>query len=239
MAKRRKTTPGLKIRIREIRKKLFSKSLGGRSACAEALGQNPSQYGKYETGQSEPSAAVLIDWTRLNVNLHWLLTSVGEMFVQPAAVRVMPDEETAEIKFMRGWEVAAGPAAASGKRRTLYDKAIFPRRLILRPEHTRCVNVKGDSMTPLILDGWVVAIDMIAHEGQPERLDGKIAAVSLPDREGVVVKRLRFEKDRLVLESLNPRHESPCYPIGVIEPNQFIGRVVAIKTNDGEIREVK
>ena len=70
-----------------------------------------------------------------------------------------------------------------------------------RPDRLRCARVAGDSMTPTIGDGDLVALDA----GRTEPLDGQVFGVHTDG--GLAVKRLRSLHGRWHLESDNPAHE--------------------------------
>lgn len=62
-----------------------------------------------------------------------------------------------------------------------------PKEWCPHPEHTLCLRVKGDSMTPLLHDGYIVAVD--ASQTSREDLYGKIV-VMWHKKNGLTISRL-------------------------------------------------
>ena len=106
----------------------------------------------------------------------------------------------------------------------IYRHAL-PGKAYNQPRHDPkviCVFASGNSMSPTIQDGSLVAIDV---EDRAEIQKGRIYAVEIPD-EGVTLKRVYHAGDHLALLPDNP--ETPgfprCVPIGDLNPVR--GRVV-------------
>ena len=96
--------------------------------------------------------------------------------------------------------------------------------LIPRQDHkdgTVAVRIKGDSMSPCIMDGGVVGIDM----GERRLVSGELYAVWL-DYEGATVKRVFVFPDRIVLKPDNPAFPDTTIPAGKLCEEHMIGRVV-------------
>ena len=73
------------------------------------------------------------------------------------------------------------------------------------PSQTSCLRVQGNSMMPLIHDGYVIAVD--ASQRDHAELDGKIVVAWNKDR-GLTVSRFRRYDHTEVLQSENPDYES-------------------------------
>jgi SOS-response transcriptional repressor LexA len=73
------------------------------------------------------------------------------------------------------------------------------------PEHTSCLRVKGNSMAPLINDGFVLAVDALQRD--PAKLDGKIVIAWNKDK-GLIVSRMRHFDGTTVLQPENPQYEA-------------------------------
>jgi SOS-response transcriptional repressor LexA/DNA-binding transcriptional regulator YiaG len=80
-----------------------------------------------------------------------------------------------------------------------------PREWCPNPATTSCLRVRGDSMSPLIHDGYIVAVD----SGQTDvaDLNGKIVIAWHRDK-GLTVSRLRQFDHTVVLQSENISYES-------------------------------
>jgi transcriptional regulator with XRE-family HTH domain len=81
------------------------------------------------------------------------------------------------------------------------------------PDSTVCFQVKGNSMSPLILDGYIIAVD--TSETNREKLLGKIV-VAFNEKEGLVVSRLtRFgHTDALISDQREHGHISLSLEFG-------------------------
>jgi SOS-response transcriptional repressor LexA len=80
-----------------------------------------------------------------------------------------------------------------------------PREWCPNPTSTSCLRVRGDSMSPLIYDGYILAVD----SGQTDiaELNGKIVIAWHRDK-GLTVSRLRQFDQTVVLQSENVSYES-------------------------------
>ena len=88
------------------------------------------------------------------------------------------------------------------------------------PKSTICLRVKGNSMSPLILDGYVIAIDML--DVHHDKLVGQIVVASNPARGLIVSRLIRFDhtdalvSDRRDYESISLALESKWQVIGKV-----------------------
>ena len=73
------------------------------------------------------------------------------------------------------------------------------------PAYTSCLRVRGNSMAPLILDGYVVAVDSSSID--VGKLDGKIIIAWHKDM-GLTIARFRLYNNTEVLVSENPEYGS-------------------------------
>jgi SOS-response transcriptional repressor LexA len=73
------------------------------------------------------------------------------------------------------------------------------------PATTSCLRVKGDSMNPLIGDGYILAVD--SSQNDPVHLNGKIVIAWHKDK-GLTVSRFRCYDHTEVLHAENPKYES-------------------------------
>jgi transcriptional regulator with XRE-family HTH domain len=98
-------------------------------------------------------------------------------------------------------------SAAAGSPRMIQealveDVVVIPRRMCPHPEETVCIRVKGDSMSPMLEDSDIVAIDTSFIDRS--KLYGKMVAARDPEG-GVTIKWLRKSgKDELLV----PQHTS-------------------------------
>ncbi|MFN0604420.1 helix-turn-helix domain-containing protein [Facklamia hominis] len=80
----------------------------------------------------------------------------------------------------------------------------------------RALNVKGDSMEPLIKDGSIVF-----YKDQPTVENGEIAIVEIDGSE-VTCKKFYFDGEKVTLKSINEKYEDMVFNNGV----RIIGKVI-------------
>jgi len=89
------------------------------------------------------------------------------------------------------------------------------------PGETNCVRVRGISMSPLINDGDIVAVD--CAQTDPKQLTGKII-VTWQEEHGLVLSRFLLVNGTQLLESENREYEP--VPLGKNRNWRIIGRVL-------------
>ena len=194
------------------------------------LGSSAMAISRWERGVAEPSGAMYIRLGNLGGDpLCWFfwkraglrLSDVTR--VLPAVRRRFAESRVPEILFVR----AGGTAAHSLKKANLVvvpllpveaatpghdgdnvDLAEVPADSMLaapidwcpNPESTLCLRVKGNSMSPLILDGYIIAVDTSSVEG--DRLVGQIVVASHKEKGLLVSRLIRFDHtDALVSDN--------------------------------------
>ena len=73
------------------------------------------------------------------------------------------------------------------------------------PSSTSCLRVRGNSMSPTIRDGYIVAVD--SSQTDRSKLDGKIV-IAWKKEKGLTVSRFRRYDHTEILQSENPQYES-------------------------------
>jgi SOS-response transcriptional repressor LexA/DNA-binding transcriptional regulator YiaG len=106
--------------------------------------------------------------------------------------------------------VAAAHGEKGDDREALQDAPIesmigAPKEWCPHPSTTSCLRVRGNSMAPLIHDGYILVVDFAQND--VIELSGKIVIAWHRDM-GLTVSRLRRYDSTLVLQSENPSHES-------------------------------
>jgi SOS-response transcriptional repressor LexA/DNA-binding XRE family transcriptional regulator len=89
------------------------------------------------------------------------------------------------------------------------------------PGETNCVRVRGFSMSPMINDGDIVAVD--CAQTDPKQLTGKII-VTWQEEQGLVLSRFLLVNGTQLLESENRQYEP--VPLGKNRNWRIIGRVL-------------
>jgi len=92
--------------------------------------------------------------------------------------------------------------------------------LVNRGHTYRCLRVRGNSMHPIINDGFVIAIDL--NENNPLELENKIVAARYNGR--IAIRYLHLaEKEYVLLPNDTRKHKSIVIP--KTKPNHIIGKV--------------
>jgi SOS-response transcriptional repressor LexA len=106
--------------------------------------------------------------------------------------------------------------AAAGTPRAINEKDVdevlpLPKSLCPNADHLVCIRVEGDSMSPILEAGYIVAID--TSQVDPRRLHGNMVAARAPDG-GVTIKWLRKSGKDLMLipQHTSMRHQPVVLP---------------------------
>jgi SOS-response transcriptional repressor LexA len=108
-------------------------------------------------------------------------------------------------------KVAAGSLGKVGDNLTMLGEApvesmiAAPKDWCPHPDYTTCLRVRGNSMLPLIQDGFVVAVD--SSEADLNDLDGKIVIAWHKDM-GLTISRFRRYDHTEVLQPENTEYEA-------------------------------
>jgi len=146
------------------------------------------------------------------INYHWLITGEGE----PTGTSVAVDYNS-----YRSLPVHA--LGGAGDSMDLYELEPIKKILIPREFHNQgifAIMVRGDSMVPTIVDHAIVGIDT---EDRNIR-SGQIYAIRIP-YEGVVIKRVFVELNRITLSSDNRNHRPFTIDMIDLDEGAIIGRV--------------
>lgn len=171
----------------------------------------------------------------LNVNLNWLLTGEGDMFIKPPAQTIgETPAEYKENKFigedfvlipMVSGKISAGKGLAPIEDAEIVLKLAFRLEWIKRKgDYTKMslIRVEGDSMEPTLLCGDIVLVD-----GNRNFIDlhGGIYAIFVND--SIMIKRVQIllKEKALKIISDNPKYE----PI-ILSPEEVhvIGKIIWI-----------
>jgi DNA-binding transcriptional regulator YiaG/SOS-response transcriptional repressor LexA len=97
---------------------------------------------------------------------------------------------------------------------------VAPKDWCPHPDSTVCLRVKGNSMSPLILDGYIIAVDTFDVRREP--LVGKIVLASNPEKGLLVSRLIRFDgadallSDHREYESVSLATEANWRIIGIV-----------------------
>lgn len=223
------------------------KALGiSQAEVAQQLGLPQSTVSDYELDKSpvQHDMCLAMEY-KFGINHSWVLTGQGEMFLtaRPRPGGALPVErpiiitDKAELEVLENLEgrdryyavAYLRDAAAAGTGRIVEDEiegyCIIHERVAPRPENLRCIRVSGDSMTPALTDGSIVAVDITLKT--PRRADGRIVCARISEDE-VVIKRLRLRGQYALLFSDNEdQHKFPPTILDLDKHKDFlIGQIV-------------
>lgn len=120
-------------------------------------------------------------------------------------------------------------AATPGSRGDNIDLAESPPESVLaapqewcpNPASTLCLRVKGDSMSPLILDGYIIAVD--TSDTENSNLVGQIVVATHKEKGLLISRLIRFDHmDALVSD----RREYEAVPVTAGSDWRIVGRVL-------------
>ena len=151
----------------------------------------------YLQGDFIPQADILERVTKhYRCDPGWLLSGEGEMFPDRVAEAAGP---YGGIRFP-----VLGLAGADGSGRVAYSLAPTGEHVGIKPQ-TGCLQAKGSSMAPVILDGQYVLYDLSDRSVHPKDLVvAEITDLAEPGKTYAVVKRYDLQGDLIILTSINP-----------------------------------
>ena len=128
--------------------------------------------------------------------------------VHAGAAPKLPQQKFIPIRLLN--LVAASHGEKGDKTPSLNDAAVegmiaAPAEWCPNPAATSCLRIKGNSMMPLIHDGYIVVVDSCQHNRR--ELIGKLV-IALHEHTGLCVSRLQRYDNTEVLQSENREYES-------------------------------
>ena len=164
----------------------------------------------------------LIDCFSLDAN--WVLFGYGERQRDEPVLAPMT-----QIPLLKAEMIFAGIPADT--RLTSLVSVRMPRVLVGDADDLYAFAVTGDSMHPEVDDEDYVVFNIMDND--PEACPGALMVLNLPQKRGVVIKRVEIRGKTIALMSTNPSYEDLVFPRREIHPNAIIGRVVYRLKPDG------
>ncbi len=203
-------------------KDILSAEVGERKVLdkdvAEALGVAPAYYAVLKKRGSLPLERIADFCAKRKISINWLLYDQAPKSLEEST------EKYATIRYFRQINASAGTGAINWEEsyETIrIDEAMV--KILGGRKHLKYIDaleVKGDSMEPLLSDGDLVAVD----RSKRELKDGGVYVVRIGEE--LFVKQLRFCKEdgKLVCASLNS-----AYKEIFVKPSELhiIGEAVA------------
>lgn len=214
-------------RIKQVReeKKLSQEEL------ANALGMHKSTIQRYETAQIEKIKLPVIEAISqtLDVNPEWLSDktdvrtnySTSDSPVERLRSQSVPYEPGKMIPIPVVGRVAAGYTCLAETDVECYE--LVDSESILDGYEYMWLQVKGDSMEPLILEGDLVLVRL------QEMVNTGDYAVVIVDEEDGLVKQLEISKNSITLISVNRYYPPREFQSDDINRVRIVGKVTEIK----------
>lgn len=208
------SSAGLPSKIKELRAHLGFKQRD----LAQAIGVSQGAVGQWEIGRSAPDAKHLLKMAEIAGadDRAWLREAAG---VKDA--KSSDDVSHAFVPLLRDAAAAGTPRAID--EREIQERLPVAKHLVPRNGKVVAVKVSGDSMEPIILDGYTVFID--TSERDPDKLNGWMVAAR-DDGAGVTIKWLRLQDNEWMLI---PQHTSEEHPIRAMKEHgdwSIVGKVL-------------
>ena len=188
-----------------------------------ALGFEVSQgaISNWEKGVDRPSPrnlAKLASWTANDELRDFFLSESG--LADITSKNSTRDEKAVSVRLLRDAVAAGTPRALDEEQ--IDDILVLPRRWFPRSGELFALKVSGESMAPIIHNGYLVFVDTSKRD--PKKLVERMVAAREGD--GVTIKWLRRDGDTFLLV---PQHTSPLYPVRVMRAEgdfSIVGEVV-------------
>jgi SOS-response transcriptional repressor LexA len=214
----------LASRLRGLRKVTYKMD---QRSFAKELGVSQPVLSKWERGEYKPPPMALAAIARKDYeNASWWCEQAGPQFAE-SLKQVQIIEQTRDELKKKGdrvvWVPLLHDALAAGFGREISEQDIdreipFAAALMPHGGKLRALRVSGNSMAPIVEEGYVVVIDMSQQD--PRKLVGQMVAAR--EASGVTIKWLRKDKD---LYLLVPQHVSPHIPVRIMREDEDWGIV--------------
>lgn len=206
-------------KLKEIRKALGVTQ----EELALKLGVNKSKIKNIEAETQSITIEVAKELNKVyNINLGWLLTDKGSMYVEEPAFNSVMREEQFESECIN----APYFAASAGGGHYLDANQTYPvplfeiKKLGVDPKRVAVIEICGQSMYPSINDG-----DILIVESEPSRIiDSEVYIINYEDQ--LYCKRILKNIKSLILKSDNPEYSPITVEGQEIEKLRIVGRVL-------------
>ncbi len=189
---------------------------------AESLGITQNIISFCESGKRELSKSVLLKISeKFNVNINWLLTGQGEMFLSKSEKGGVAEPIEPYKGFIPSVVIPVLARVPAGFPEEIQDEVIEYITVPGVPKKSYAVIVKGESMAPTIKEG-----DYAIFLPAQDVINGDIVITQNGWGE-TYIKRYRRRKDKHFLTSDNPEYPT----IDIKDTDKIIGKVIKIWRN--------
>jgi len=202
-------------------KDILSDEVGERKVrdkdVAEALDIAPSYFAVLKKRGTVPFEAVADFCARRKISINWLLYDQAPRSLEEST------EKYATIRYFRQINASAGSGAFNWEEcfeRIPVDEATAERLGGRRHlKHIDALEVRGDSMEPLLKDGDLVAVDRSRREVK----EGSVYVLRIGEE--LFIKQMRRDAERWACVSLNPAYDAI---LALPEEIHVVGEAVAV-----------
>jgi SOS-response transcriptional repressor LexA len=204
----------ISARIKALRKRIGL----DQTALARDIGVEQSTISEWENAKYPPSPMALMALGRLDYdNAAWWYEQAGPRFAERLKIQHLIRDVREEKKKGNDrlvWVPLLHDPVGAGLLRNIAEQDVdselpFAAELMPSGGRLRAFRVAGDSMAPIVNDGYIVIIDAAQHD--PKKLVGQMVAAREGD--GVTIKWLRKDKNDYLLV---PQHVSPKFPVRIM-----------------------
>lgn len=186
------------------------------TALAELCGVNQGVVTRWEQDAFQPKCQAIVALARLSgePDKWWWLEQLGLTEQDLSSVR-------AEAAYMLVPLLKEAAAAGTGRiisESEIDDYLTFPKEWLPHTRSITALKVKGDSMSPIIEEGYIVLVD--TSQRDPNKLINEMVAAR--EDGGVTIKWLRKAGKFF---HLMPQHTSVRHPVRIIAPGDDFGIV--------------
>jgi transcriptional regulator with XRE-family HTH domain len=191
---------------------------------AAAIGVTQSAIAQWEKGSSKLSPMACVAVGRLaGEEKDWWFNLAGPRLAE--IERSVENQKQVPNNFVSVPLLKDSAAAGSGRfieEKDVEDLLLLPSSWVPHPAGTKCIKIDGNSMSPILEDGYVVAIDTTQRD--LKKLVNEMVAARDPEG-GVTVKWLRHAKHYLLVA----QHTSVDYNPQILNEDsgwEIIGKVL-------------
>lgn len=175
-----------------------------------------------ETGKRTPSKNFILKLSEVfNININWLLTGQGEMFLPKEGKGGVAEPIAAYGGFIPSVVIPVLARVPAGFPEEIQDEVIEYITVPGVPKKSFAVVVKGESMTPTIKDG-----DYAIFLPNQDVVSGDVVIAQNGWGE-TFIKRYRRQKNKHFLTSDNPEYPT----IEIKDADKIIGKVIKVWRN--------
>lgn len=160
-------------------------------AMAISTGVHMKSWQNYELGKSDPRKAVFQKLHKSGVNINWLFTGYGEMFLDASRPAATNESDYCHVKVVENFLDSGKFIVANHLNVMIFRKSWLISRMS-DVNNAVTLFVKSHNMSPTLMEGGLVLVDT----GQTVPYDGSILALN--NNDAVIFRRIRYSTQNKV-----------------------------------------